>query len=165
MTHLFVAIPETSALIMNIIMKLLYGIYMKISYFFDISLNIGRSDVKQKANNSVRSMLSYPFIFVGILAHTFFLGGGLPLFFGCCHFFFGCCHLSTYILYSCAILLIIKLSCALAYIISPFFARCAILSLHFSRSSLDYSCFFPVVAWIIRVFSRSGLGYSSFPYC
>ena len=46
---------------------------MKISYFFDISLNIGRSDMKQKAKNSVRSMLSYPFTFVGILAHTFFL--------------------------------------------------------------------------------------------
>ena len=37
------------------------GIYTKISYFFDISLNIGRSDIKQKANNSVRSMLLYPF--------------------------------------------------------------------------------------------------------
>ena len=72
MTQQFDAIPETSALIMNIIMKLLFGIYMKISYFFDISLNIGRSDIKQKAKNPVRSMLSYPFTFVWILAHTFF---------------------------------------------------------------------------------------------
>ena len=76
MTHQFVAIPETSALIMNIIMKLLFGIYMKNSYFFDISLNIGRSDMKQKAKNSVQSMRSYQFTLFWILAHTFFV---LPL--------------------------------------------------------------------------------------
>ena len=64
---------------MNIIMKLIFGIYMTISYFFHISLNIGRSDMKQTAKNSVRSMLSYPFTFVGILTHTFF-------FFWCYHF-------------------------------------------------------------------------------
>ena len=68
MTHQFVAIP---ALIMNIIMKLIFGIYMKISYYFDILLNIGRSNMKQKAKNPVQSMLSYPFTFVGIIAHTF----------------------------------------------------------------------------------------------
>ena len=38
----FVTILETSTLIMNIIMKLIFGIYMKNSYFFHISLNIGR---------------------------------------------------------------------------------------------------------------------------
>ena len=53
---------------------------LKNSYFFDISLNIDRSDMKQTAKNSVRSMLSYPFTFVGILTHTFF--------FWCYHFSF-----------------------------------------------------------------------------
>ena len=38
-----------------------FGIYMTISYFFHISLHIGRSDMKQTAKNSVRSILSYPF--------------------------------------------------------------------------------------------------------
>ena len=61
-------------------MKLIFGIYMKNSYFFDISLNIGRSDMKQKAKNSVRSMPSYPFTFVGILGHAFF---GVTIVFGC----------------------------------------------------------------------------------
>ena len=75
-----VTILETSALIMNIIMKLIFGIYMKNSYFFHISLNIGRSDMKQTAKNSVRSMLSYPFTLFWILTHTFFF------FFWCYHF-------------------------------------------------------------------------------
>ena len=72
-----VTILETSALIMNIIMKSIFGIYMKNSYFFHISLNIGRSDMKQTAKNSVRSMLSYPFTFLGfshILFFFFFFG-------------------------------------------------------------------------------------------
>ena len=60
-------------------MKLIFGIYMKNSYFFHISLNIGRSDMKQTAKNSVRSMLSYPFTLFWILTHTFF-------FFWCYHF-------------------------------------------------------------------------------
>ena len=64
MTHRFVAIPETSALITNIIMKLIFWDLYEDSYFFHISLNIGRSDMKQKAKNSVRSMLSCPFIYV-----------------------------------------------------------------------------------------------------
>ena len=55
-------------------MKLIFGIYMKNSYFFDISLNIGRSDMKQTAKHSVRSMLSYPFTLFWILTHTFFFG-------------------------------------------------------------------------------------------
>ena len=60
-------------------MKLLFGIYMKNSYFFHILLNIGRSDMKQTAKNSVRSMLLYPFTLFWILAHTFFFV--LPFFF------------------------------------------------------------------------------------
>ena len=67
-----VTILETSALIMNINMKLIFGIYMKNSYFFHISLNIGRSDMKQTAKNPVRSMLSYPFT---LHSHTFFFFG------------------------------------------------------------------------------------------
>ena len=55
---------------------------MKNSYFFHISLNIGRSDMKQTPKNSVRSMLSYPFTLFWILTHTFFF------FFWCYHFFF-----------------------------------------------------------------------------
>ena len=50
---------------------------MKNSYFFHISLNIGRSDMKQTAKNSVRSMLSYPFT---LHSHTYFF------FFWCYHF-------------------------------------------------------------------------------
>ena len=97
-THQFVTIPETSTLIVNIIMKLIFGIYMKNSYFFDISLNIGRSDMKQTAKNSVRPMLSYPFTLFWILTHTFFFFFDVTI-------FFWRCHLSTYILYSCAIIL------------------------------------------------------------
>ena len=44
---------------------------MKNSYFFHISLNIGRSDMKQTPKNSVRSMLSYPFTLVWD-SHTYF---------------------------------------------------------------------------------------------
>ena len=61
------------------------GIYMKIGL-----LNIGRSDMKQKANNPVRSMLSYPFTFVGFLAHTFF---GVAIVFGCITHRFVVAHL------------------------------------------------------------------------
>ena len=53
---------------------------MKISYFFNISAVIGRSDMKQKAKKLLRSMLSCPFIYDWILAHTFFLG--VTIFFG-----------------------------------------------------------------------------------
>ena len=77
-----VTILETSALIMNIIMKLIFGIYMKNSYFFHISLNIGRSDMKQTAKNSVRSMLSYPFtLLLGFSHILFFFFLMLPFFF------------------------------------------------------------------------------------
>ena len=78
-----VTILETSALIMNIIMKLIFGIYMKNSYFFHISLNIGRSDMKQTAKNSVRSMLSYPFTLFWILTHTFFFFFDVTIFLLC----------------------------------------------------------------------------------
>ena len=80
MTHQFDAILETSTLIMNIIMKLIFGIYMKNFYFFDISLSICHSDMKQTAKNSVRSMLSYPFTLFWILAYTFFVFFMLPFF-------------------------------------------------------------------------------------
>ena len=45
---------------------------MKISYFFNISVVIGRSDMKQKAKTVLRSMHSFPFIFGWILAYNFF---------------------------------------------------------------------------------------------
>ena len=47
---------------------------MKISYFFNISVVIGRSDMKQKAKHLLQSMLSYPFTFVWIPPHTFIFG-------------------------------------------------------------------------------------------
>ena len=64
---------------MNIIMKLIFGIYMKISYFFDISLNIGRSDMKQKAK-----ILCDPCFHI----HSLLLRFSHILFFGVTTFFY-----------------------------------------------------------------------------
>ena len=47
---------------------------MKISYFFDISVVIGRSDMKQKAKNVLRPMHSFSFIFlllIGLLINLY----------------------------------------------------------------------------------------------
>ena len=50
------------------------GIYMKIFYFFDISLIISRIDLKQTETNVLKPMHSFPFIFFYILAiFLFFL--------------------------------------------------------------------------------------------
>ena len=155
---------------MNINMKSIFGIYMKISYFCHISLNIGRSDMKQKAKNPLRSMLSYPFTLFWILAHTFF-------FFGVTIFLV----LPSFHLHSVLLCYPSYHQALLTTIFFPFFtglyypsctAWWAILFIHFYRGGLSYSSIFTVVGYLIHPFLpwwvilfihfyRGGLSYSS----